>query len=172
MKVAFLFCLIFTACKPQTSKSLEVAENTSAKLTKQNPTYKVIGVKDGDTFALLIDGKEESVRLEHIDCPEKNQPLGKKAKQLASDLVFGKEVWLKWDGKRDRNKRIIAEVWLDSLNINQEMVRQGVAWHFKKYSKDSTYAVLELEARKNKVGIWADSTATAPWLWRKSRRKK
>jgi endonuclease YncB( thermonuclease family) len=36
----------------------------------------------------------ERIRLNGIDCPEKGQAYGKKAKQAASELVFGKEVTL------------------------------------------------------------------------------
>lgn len=47
------------------------------------------------------------------------------------------------------------------------MVKNGFAWHFKKYSKDPVYAQLEIEARNNKAGLWADPDAVAPWTWRK-----
>uniref|UniRef100_UPI0018EBCD01 thermonuclease family protein n=1 Tax=Pedobacter sp. ASV28 TaxID=2795123 RepID=UPI0018EBCD01 len=53
--------------------------------------------------------------------------------------------------------------------VNQEMVKQGMAWHFKRYSTNETYARLELIARKNKVGLWQDKNPIAPWLWRKHR---
>lgn len=54
-------------------------------------SYKVIGIKDGDTFVLLMGGKEQVVRLAHIDCPEKKQPFGNNAKQFASGVCFGKK---------------------------------------------------------------------------------
>jgi endonuclease YncB( thermonuclease family) len=54
-----------------------------------------------------------------------------------------------------------------SVNLNKELVKNGLAWHFKKYSKDNSYAVLENEARASKVGLWADNNPIAPWTWRK-----
>ena len=131
-------------------------------------TYKVIGIKDGDTVSLLMDGKEQTVRLEHIDCPEKKQAYGTKAKEMVAELCFGKKVSLKGEGKFDRNGRLIAELILDNgLNVNKTLVKNGLAWHFKKYSKDESYAKLEIEARYRKVGLWKDQAPIAPWIWRK-----
>ena len=74
------------------------------------------------------------------------------------------------DGKKDRNKRLIAEIILkNGKNINKELVKNGLAWHFKKYSKDNSYDTLEKQARKLKLGLWKDKNPIAPWDWRKSR---
>ena len=132
--------------------------------------YKVIGIKDGDTFVLLIDGKEQTVRLAHIDCPEKKQPFGNKAKQFATDLCFGKYITLVHQNGYDRNKRLITELILeDGRNVNKELVSNGLAWHFKKYSEDVEYANLETEARKKKIGICSQPDPIAPWECRKSK---
>jgi endonuclease YncB( thermonuclease family) len=57
-------------------------------------TASVVSVLDGDTLESLHNTHPERVRLSGIDCPEKGQALGKRAKQTASALVFGKEVTL------------------------------------------------------------------------------
>ncbi|WP_404985686.1 thermonuclease family protein [Chryseobacterium sp. M5] len=138
----------------------------------QNKSYKVIGVKDGDTVEILMNGKPQVVRLSHIDCPEKKQPFGNNAKQFASDLCFGKKVKLSTGWKKDRNKRLLAEIILSNgKNLNKELVKNGFAWHYKKYSKDNSYDDLEKQARKLKLGLWNDKIPTAPWEWRKSRKK-
>lgn len=140
-------------------------------LFSQTKTYKVIGVKDGDTVELLMDGKPQVVRLSNIDCPEKKQPFGNNAKQFVSDLCFGKMVKVSGNGKKDRNKRLIAEIILsDGKNINKELVKNGLAWHFKRYSKDNSYDILERQAQKQKLGLWKDKNPIAPWNWRKSRK--
>lgn len=97
-------------------------------------TYKVIKIKDGDTVCILMNGKEETIRLAHIDCPEKKQPFGSKAKVFVSDLCFGKYLTIGNNLKRDRNKRMIAEIILpNGVNVNKELVKNGLASHFKKY---------------------------------------
>src|SRR5690606_32581508 len=87
---------------------------TTVQLKSQTvqTAYNVIGIRDGDTFELLMDGKEQAVRLAHIDCPERRQPFGTRARQYASDLCFGQMVTLLHQGKYDRYKRLIAEVIL------------------------------------------------------------
>lgn len=133
--------------------------------------FKIVGVKDGDTVVLILNGEETVVRLAHIDSPEKRQPFGYAAKQFVSDLCFGREITLLSENKKDRDGRLIAEVILrDGTNINKEVVRVGLAWHFKKYSNDEEYADLENNARDMRVGLWADKDPIAPWEWRKGRR--
>ena len=138
----------------------------------QKITAKVVGVKDGDTFVVLNEKKEIVVRLEHIDAPEKNQPFGNKAKQFASDFCFGKTVVVIGNGKKDRNGRWIGEIFFMNQNLGKELVRNGLAWHFKRYSKSENYADLEMEARKNKRGLWKEKEPIAPWEWRKFKKKK
>ena len=133
----------------------------------QKIAAKVVGVKDGDTFVVLHEKKEIVVRLEHIDAPEKNQPFGTKAKQFASDFCFGKTVVVIGNGKKDRNGRWIGEIFYKNQNLGKELVRNGLAWHFKRYSKSENYADLEMEARKKKRGLWQEKEPIAPWEWRK-----
>jgi micrococcal nuclease len=59
----------------------------------------VVSVLDGDTIEVLHNQHPERIRLSGIDCPEKGQAYGMRAKQAASNLVFGKEVTLHAFGK-------------------------------------------------------------------------
>lgn len=127
---------------------------------------KVVGIKDGDTYVILSAGQQHVVRLAHVDCPEKRQPYGQQAKMAASKICFGKTVTVKGEGKTDRYKREIAEIFIGSVCLNQLLVKAGYAWHFVKYSNDKFYASLEATARKNKVGLWAAPNPIAPWEWR------
>ncbi|MDC9723479.1 MAG: thermonuclease family protein [Urechidicola sp.] len=134
---------------------------------------KVIGVKDGDTIEVLYENNPIVIRFEHIDCPEKKQPFGKKAKQFVSDNIFGKNVHIISKGKTDRWKRLIAVVELENgENLNKMLVQNGLAMHFKKYSKDNSYDIIERGAENNKIGMWSQKTVIEPWNYRKSKKKK
>lgn len=57
-------------------------------------TGRVVGVKDGDTLALLVDGREVRVRLAEIDAPEKKQPFGMVRRKVGSTDAYGSSVIL------------------------------------------------------------------------------
>ena len=131
---------------------------------------KVIAVRDGDTIEILFDGKPLVIRLAHIDCPElkKKQPFGAAAKKFTSDFCFGKMVRVENDEKFDRNHRLIAVVYNENgINLNRQLVKAGLAWHFKKYSSDQVYSQLEVTARNNHIGLWSEKNPIPPWDWRK-----
>ncbi len=143
----------------------------SSSSSKLEPAMsaKVIGVIDGDTFEVLHNGKSLRVRLAHIDCPEirNNQPFGRAAKSFSSQLCFGKQVTISSDKLYDRYGRLIAEIIVEgNVNVNMELVKAGLAWHFKRYSTDTVYHNLELQARKAKLGLWKEESPKAPWEWR------
>ncbi len=128
------------------------------------PDGKVVGVIDGDTFDMMLNGKKIRVRMFGIDAPERRQDYYQKSKQALSDLIFGEVVRIETKSK-DRYKRTLAEVYVGNKWINREMVVQGMAWHFKRYSSDSRIAAAEKEARIARRGLWS-MKAVAPWEFR------
>ena len=88
---------------------------------------KVISIADGDTLTILTpDKQQERVRLAEIDTPEKGQPYAKKSKQALAALVAGKTVAI-LPIDTDRCGRTVGRVYIDGLDVNKEMVRQGHA---------------------------------------------
>lgn len=141
-------------------------EKVKSKLEKEIQG-KVIKIKDGDTIDILFDGKPLTIRFAHVDCPEKKQPFGNVAKQFTADKCFGQIVTIQNENKYDRNKRLIGVVINEQgENVNKELLKAGLAWHYKKYSTDSSYSELEVIARESKVGLWVESNAIPPWDWR------
>jgi endonuclease YncB( thermonuclease family) len=63
----------------------------------------------------------------------------------------------------DRYGRTVARCRAGETDLNAEMVRQGQAWAFVKYSTD--YVEIEKEARAARRGIWQADTQTA-WDYR------
>ena len=127
---------------------------------------RVVGITDGDTIKVLRDGRAETVRLQGVDAPEKRQAYGERARRFVADLSFDRTVVVRPTG-RDRNGRLLGEVVLpDGRSLNQELVRAGYAWWFRRYSRDVRLARLEEEARQGRRGLWADHAPEPPWEYR------
>jgi len=89
-------------------------------------------------------------------------------RKSAQPLAFGKEVTVQTHGL-DKYKRTLGDVLLpDGMNLNQELVRQGWCWWYRKYAPgDTVQEGLEREAREAKKSLWADPQPVPPWEWRK-----
>ena len=133
-----------------------------------NSSLPVISVIDGDTIEVLHNEHPERIRLSGIDCSEKGQAFGNRAKQAASALVFGRDVMLDTHGQ-DKYGRILADVMVrDGTNVNHELVKEGWCWWYRKYAPgDTILEGLESDAREGQRGLWADPHPVPPWEWRK-----
>ena len=125
---------------------------------------KVIKISDGDTITILQDKQQTKVRLYGIDAPEKKQGYGQKSRQFLASLIAGQMVEIEPKGK-DRYKRTLGIIHHKGQDINAQMVLNGYAWAYGKYSK--MYVDHERLARENKQGLWQSSDPTPPWEWRK-----
>ena len=93
--------------------------------------------------------------------------------QATLSLIFAQESTLQIYGK-DKYRRILADVLLaDETNVNQEAVKAGWCWWYRKYAADdSILETLEAMAREVKKGVWADPSPVPPWEWRKRTRSR
>lgn len=112
------------------------------------------------------------VRLAGIDAPEKGQAFGAVAKKELSDLVFGKPATVEWR-KKDRYGRIVGKVIVNGVDANLNMVKAGLAWHYKQYAGEqspadrASYDKAEEDARAKGVGLWRDKQPVPPWEFRR-----
>jgi micrococcal nuclease len=131
---------------------------------------KVVHIADGDTLTILTNANEQvKIRLAGIDTPEKAQPFGKKAKQALAALTFQKQASVEVETK-DRYGRTVGRVLVGRLDVNAELVGQGMAWVYRKYTDDQKLYALEAKAKHAKRGLWATDHPIEPWLWRKGKR--
>lgn len=132
------------------------------KRNAAEPFVSVVSVADGDTVTVLIDRKEQKVRLIGMDAPELGQkPWGRKSKEYMEDILraSGWKVGLEYDVEsKDKYGRTLAYLrTTDGRIINILMVKDGHAMLFTvppnvRYVNELTAA--QTEARSNELGIW------------------
>ena len=134
---------------------------------------RVVAIADGDTLTLLVNEKQFKIRLAQIDAPESRQPHGRASKKALSTLAFDKQARVEVVDT-DRYGRTIGEVFVDGLHVNQQLVRDGHAWAYTRYSRSPKIIELEDAARAAKKGLWAlpPEQRDAPWIWRRERRTR
>ncbi len=115
---------------------------------------------------------QQTLRLAEVDCPENKQPFGKNAKKFTSSQVFNKRItYVQTD--KDRYGRVIAKIYYDNGKyLSAELIKAGLGWWYYSYSKDRSLGVLQEQAKKQKLGLWQDVHAMAPWDFRKAQREK
>ena len=133
---------------------------------------RVVVVVDGDTLVVLDSSNtQHKIRLAGIDCPERKQPLGQRAKQALSDHVFDNQVTVEWD-KVDRYGRTVGKILTDDRDVNLALVRDGMCWWYRKYAGEQSpvdrglYEAAEGAARDKRRGLWTDPDPVPPWEWR------
>jgi endonuclease YncB( thermonuclease family) len=145
-------------------------------VTAATYTGRVVGISDGDTLTVLdAEQRQRKIRLAGIDAPEKRQAWGQRAQQFLGDRVFQRVVRIEVS-KKDRYGREIGKVLLDGEDINLELVRAGLAWHYRAYEREQPpeergqYAEAEQQARERGLGLWSDTHPVAPWDFRRRAR--
>lgn len=112
------------------------------------------------------------IRLHGIDAPEikGSQPYCKASREFLEKMIAGQ--WVSVDIKStDRYKRYIGVVRAKTIkDVNLEMLKAGMAWHYNKYDHTPSYFFAEKKARLNKIGLWKDKNPINPAQWRKKRK--
>lgn len=139
------------------------------------PPVLVVGMAraiDGDT--LDVDGTR--IRLHGIDAPEVRQQCQAPAGEQWACGQRARAALTGWTGhgvvacvgrRHDRYHRLIAICWADADDLGYQMVANGWAVAYRRYSTD--YVQEEERARVGRLGIWS-GTFDMPSAWRTARR--
>jgi endonuclease YncB( thermonuclease family) len=135
----------------------------------------VIGISDGDSFTgLTKDNQEIHYRIYGIDAPEMSQPFSNEARKFLSELIYKKEVGIIVIESLDKYDREIVQVFVsDSLDVGAEMLKNGLAWHYRRFDSSLDYDLyeqFEFTAETNKIGLWSQPDAESPWIYRNSKK--
>ena len=151
------FVLIYTSCNSRSGNRKANLQN------EQCDTGKIIGVLDGDTYDILLAGNQTiRIRMEGIDAPEKGMPFYQKSKKYLSDMCFNKKIKLVITGVDSHGRKLAFGYLADGRELSHEMIKAGLAWHYKKFNSDLDLAQLEVEARMAKIGIWSTNNEPMP----------
>ncbi len=135
----------------------------------------VIVVVDGDTVLFKPDHYAPpsrafmKIRLAAIDAPEADQPHGEAATRALSEWVLKRRVRIETVATDDYG-RTVGHIWLEGLDVNAELVRQGHAWATTRRGQAELRA-LQAEAKRQRRGLWAADDAMPPWVWRRKQRE-
>ena len=118
----------------------------------------VTEVSDGDTLK-LSNGK--TFRLYGVNAPEVKELYFEEAKMFTQNLVLGKEITFEQEAnyKVDKFGRELGYVFVDGVNLNLELVRNGLARVvlYEKRAKIKYQDELlsaEKEVKELKLGVW------------------
>ncbi len=141
--------------------------------TSQPGLYRVTKFDDGDTIAVDMNGKQETVRFIGVDTPETHDPrkavqcFGQAAAGFTKTLIGTDQVRLEADPlstNRDRYDRLLRYVYLpDGRLLEAEIIREGYGFAYLSFpfTKSDEFRALQDQAREAKRGLWKDCQPTA-----------
>lgn len=151
-----IFCLLFAT----------VSRSEEAR-------YIVTYVYDGDTVKLhpintFSQKNDLKLRITDIDAPERNQPFGQKSRRALIKLCQGHNVIATTKViAKDQYQRALGKLQCNGADASLHLVNLGLAWYNSKYANDVALERAEINARTQKLGLWADEKPIAPWAWRR-----
>jgi endonuclease YncB( thermonuclease family) len=142
-------------------------------------------VGDGDGANIDVGGSTIKCRLDTFDAPETggspkkwpDQPYSREAENKLKSLIASGEVTVIVSKPADTSSppsgknnygRSLCKIEVQGKNVDQEMLRSGAAWLRLEYATDEKLINLFNTAKTNKVGLFADPNAKAPWDYRNS----
>jgi micrococcal nuclease len=162
--------IIFIAIKAYIT--LAIAKNNIENNTKNSWQGTVVYVTDGDT--LWVRPSDETphseprkIRIDGIDAPESCQPYGAQSTAALKGLVASKLVIVQ-SKRLDDYGRDVAKITINGTDVGAWMVRSGHAWSYHYRHNAGPYRVEEESAARSRLGLFADTAAIEPRLFRRA----
>jgi endonuclease YncB( thermonuclease family) len=152
---------------------LASAEVAGAQRAEESLQAKVISYGSASAFAVLDDREKlRRVKLTGVDAPERRQPFGLQAQQLASDYLGGGAVTITVDSV-DQEQRIYGRIAVDGRDLGLLLLEAGLAWcdpadhAILPSGMRSAYRQACGQARAQHRGLWSNAHPIPPWEYRK-----
>ena len=138
----------------------------------------IASVVDGDS--IRVNNQKTEIRLLGIDAPEMKQKCldknydeykcGEVSKEFLTKLIAGKQI-ICYSTGHDIYQRYLAYCFLAAQNINEEILKNGMAIIYDLNSASDELKAIEQQARNAKLGIWQGGFLE-PKLYRKKNKNK
>ena len=142
---------------------------TSPAFAQRNFAGKVVEVVDGKTVVIeLTGGGKMTASLQYIEVPEAGQPLNGVVRDHLSALVLGKVVEFRAQNIAT-DVTFACKVLLNGVDISQQMLRDGAAWHMplettgQETAQNAEYASNQSLAKGEKRGVWSVAGLKPAW---------
>ena len=132
-KASLAFSVILVAsssCSGPPVSPIATTEKTSASTSvTRSESSSLVRVIDGDTVVVVVEGREEKVRLVGINTPEKGFCGFEEATRALEEMLGTASVSLVDAGVDDRDKygRLLRYLDIDGLDPGLELIRAGLA---------------------------------------------
>ena len=132
----------------------------------------VVRIYDGDSVMIKPEGAKagRKARLYGIDAPEPNQSFGPTAEARLRELVRNRVLRFTFMGE-DNYGRPLIKIFADDTEVNLELIREGMAWHYDRFDATPSYAAAHAEAREHKRGLWIDPKPIMPEEFRAQQKR-
>jgi endonuclease YncB( thermonuclease family) len=137
----------------------------------------VTEIVDGRTVIIEPQtGIRIKLELEHIEVPESEQKLHQIVKDHLNKLVLNKFVQFRTKSFSGENS--IGQIFLNGIDISQQMIRDGAAWYSVASKNGQTryqieeYQLIETQARAEKRGVWSIPGMKPAWEFRAHKERR
>ena len=147
--------------------------STVAAIAQMTSPGEVVEVIDGRTVVVKIPTGRVKVELQYIDVPEVGQPMQATMRDHLSALILGKTVLFR--PVMFSAGRSIGSLMLKDVDVSQQMLRDGAAWHVPQNISGQTkedfdkYSAIEAAAKQEKRGVWSIAGMQPAWEYRAAR---
>lgn len=127
----------------------------------------VVEVIDGRTVVVALPTGKVTVELQYIEVPDQGQQLHDTVADHLRGLVKGKMV--EYRPRTIFNQRTIGRLTLGDVDVSQQMLRDGAAWHIpqqvsgQERSEFDSYSATEATAKTEKRGVWSIPGLKPAW---------
>ncbi|MEQ1922977.1 MAG: thermonuclease family protein [Pyrinomonadaceae bacterium] len=141
----------------------------SANVSSAQRTFpgEVIGVVDGRTVMIKISSGQINVQLQYIEVPDNVPQIRTMVTEHLRELTVGKMI--EYRPRNIMSDRTIGQLWSNGIDLSQQMLRDGAAWHVpsqltgQERTEFDIYAATESAAKNERLGIWSAVDLKPSW---------